>query len=566
MTEYSAKPLVEVDGSAVETEVDLRLERAVVDDHALLPDMFELQFRDPHKDVFERARIRIGSTVRLLAGRQGEEATELLVNGEVTGLEADFDASGTHAVVRGYDASHRLHRGRRTETYRNVTDADVVRAVAARAGLQLGRVDETPTVHRHVSQANVTDWELLTSRAREIGYELSVEDGRLEYRKPAEATEAPEPGDLNSTNVHQLVLGSNLDAFRPRLSSAEQVNEVQVRGWDPEKKQAVVGRAPVGSSGASLAAVPADLAAAFGGPTYVSADRPFSQQSEVDDAARAIADQIGSSFAEAEGTAHGNPRLKAGSAISVGLTGRSFDGLYAITACRHVFDRNGYKTHFVVTGRHDQSLLGLATASKPGRGEGAPPLAGVVVAQVTSISDPDEQARVKLSFPWLADTYETDWVRLVQPGAGDRRGMVVVPEVNDEVIVAFEHGDIRRPYVLGGLYNGVDKPWLGDGFVDSGTGEARRRGFVSKRGHSIVFFDADDDDGLALLTGDRSLRISLNKSSTTVKVSSSGKVTIEAADEVSVTGNKIELAAKSGVSIDGGAGDVVVKGTQIKLN
>lgn len=565
MTEYSAKPLIEVDGSPVATDVDLLLERAVVDDHALLPDMFELQFRDPDKDVFERARIRIGSIVRLLAGRQGEEATELLVHGEVTGLEADFDASGTHSVVRGYDPSHRLHRGRRTETYRNVTDADVVRTVAARAGLQLGRVDETPTVHRHVSQANATDWELLASRAREIGFELSVEDGRLEYRKPAEATEAPEPGDLTMTNVHQLVLGVNLDAFRPRLSSAEQVNEVQVRGWDPEKKQAVVGRAPVASSGAAVAATPGDLAAAFGGPTFVSADRPFSQQAEVDEAARAIADQIGSSFAEAEGTAHGNPRLKAGSAISVGLTGRSFDGLYTITACRHVFDRNGYKTHFVVTGRHDQSLLGLTNGSK-GRGEGAPPLAGVVVAQVTSISDPDGLARVKLAFPWLADTYETDWVRLVQPGAGDRRGMVVVPEVNDEVIVAFEHGDIRRPYVLGGLYNGVDKPWLGDDFVDSGTGEARRRGFVSKNGHSIVFFDADDDDGLALLTGDRSLRISLNKSSTTVKVSSSGEVVVEASGDVSVAGNKIELSAKSGVSIDGGAGEVVVKGTQIKLN
>src|SRR5918995_5384810 len=103
--------------------------------------MFALRFRDPDHDLLEKAGIEIGTPVRILAAPIGQEASELLIAGEVTGLEADFDVSGSHVIVRGYDPSHRLHRGRRTETYRNVTDSDIARTVAERAGLEVGRID-----------------------------------------------------------------------------------------------------------------------------------------------------------------------------------------------------------------------------------------------------------------------------------------------------------------------------------------------------------------------------------------------------------------------------------------
>ena len=108
-----------------------------------------------------------------------------------------------------------------------------------------------------------------------------------------------------------------------------------------------------------------------------------------------------------------------------------------------------------------------------------------------------------------------------------------LPEVNDEVLVAFEQGDLRRPYVLGGLWNGVDKPKLGDGLVDGSTGDVKRRGFVSK-GHCLVFFDDDSDEGVAVLTGDKGLKVSLNKTKTTVHVSSSGAVKIDGAQDVRI--------------------------------
>lgn len=564
MTEYSAKPRVEVGGRELPAEVDLRLERVVIDSHLFLPDMFALSFRDPGRNVIETGGFEIGAQVTLAAAARGQEATDVLIVGEVTAVEADFNEAGSHVAVRGYDYSHRLHRGRTTETYRNVTDSDIVRTIARRVGLEIGRIDDTTTVHRHISQANVSDWAFLTARARAVGRELAVVEGKLQFTEPVSADSGPDQGDVVSTDPLQLVIDANLDSFRCRVTSAEQVGGVQVRSWDPQRKQVMVANAPSRTVSASLPYSPNDLADRFGSPQFVVADVPFDDQAEVDGAARVIAERIAGSFADAEGVAAGNPQLRAGAAVSVALAGHPFEGSYSITSARHMFGAGGYKTHFTVTGRHVRSLFALASNGKGGAMSDR--IGGVVIAQVTSVKDPGNQARVKLSFPWLSDTYESDWVRIAQAGAGSERGLVVVPEVNDEVLVAFEHGDIRRPYVVGGLYNGIDKPRLGDGFIDEGTGEVRRRGFISKKGHCIVFFDDERQQGIGLITGDGALRVSLNASDTTIKVTSGGEVVIEGDGDVSVSGNRITLAADAGVSIDGGRGDVVVSGKQIRLN
>jgi uncharacterized protein involved in type VI secretion and phage assembly len=149
----------------------------------------------------------------------------------------------------------------------------------------------------------------------------------------------------------------------------------------------------------------------------------------------------------------------------------------------------------------------------------------------------------------------------------------VLPEVGDEVLVAFEQGDLNQPYVLGGLHNGVDRPPLGDGLVDGSTGAVKRRGFVSRLNHRLVFLDDDGDKGIALLTGDDQLRVALNGTTTTIKVTSAGKVEIDGATDVTVKAGAnltVEAGAKlalKGAQVDlAASGPVTVKGAQIKLN
>jgi uncharacterized protein involved in type VI secretion and phage assembly len=260
--------------------------------------------------------------------------------------------------------------------------------------------------------------------------------------------------------------------------------------------------------------------------------------------------------------ARGNPKLKAGTPVSIGVVADDFAGKYVITSSRHVLDRDGYRTRFTVSGRLDRSLLALAGAVNGTAGRTS--INGVVVAIVTANDDPEMLGRVKLRFPWLSDDYESDWTRMVQLGAGPDSGAVFLPEVNDEVLVAFEFGDIRRPYVVGSLWNGVDTPRLGDSLFDNGR--VKRRGFVSRRGHRAIFFDADGDSGIALLTSDDKLRISLRESGTEIHVASDGTIVIESQRDLTVkSGANLTVEASGNLTLKG-SGGVKIEGATVDID
>jgi phage protein D/phage baseplate assembly protein gpV len=573
---------ISVDGTALPADLEPLLVSADVDDSLNLPDLVILRFRDADRTVLAKSKIKIGAKLVIAATSKASTAPEPLITAEVTALEAEFDATGTFTVVRGYDPAHRLFRGRRTETYTQVTASDVAKKVAQRAGLTLGTVDATSTVFDHVSQAGVSDWEFLDGLAREIGHEVAVKDGKFEFRAPKPAKDAPAP---KSEQAEPLLLrqGTDLVRFRSVVTSAEQVKEVQVRGWDVASKKALVGTAPAKTRSAELSGsgvAPADLAKTFGDPVYVATDVPFRGQSEVDAAAKALSEQIAGASAEFEGTARGNPKIRAGSAIAIDNLGEPFDGKYVVTSSRHVYDQGtGYTTHFAVTGRQERSLFGLASGSGSRRA-----MNGVAIAQVSDARDPQHQGRVKLTFPWLSDDYVSDWARTVHAGAGKDRGFFVLPEVGDEVLVAFEQGDVRRPYVVGGLFNGVDTPKPGPiDDVDGGSGAINRRSLVSRRGHRIDLLDQDGrKEGIALATGDAKHTFTLDATGSSVTLHSDGSVTIEAKNGVTVdagssslklTGGDVSITATTGLTLDGGpsvkvnaSGQVAVSGSMIRLN
>jgi phage protein D len=563
--------IVEVAGAALPVDIEPLLTFAYVDDSLNLPDLFVLRFRDPDRVVLSKTGIAIGTAVRVSVLTGDEQAPALLVAGEVTSLEVDFDATGTFTVVRGYDHAHRLFRGRGTHAYTQVTASDVVTAVARRANLQLGDVQPSTTVFDHVAQTGTSDWDFLESLAREIGFEVAVRDGKLDFRAPRTASTAP-GHERADENPLVLQLGADLLRFRAVVTAAEQVSEVQVRGWDVAQKKALVGTAAARTDTAELTGVdPAGLASTFGNRVYVSGDVPYGTQAEVDAAATAVADQLAGAFAEFSGLARGNARLRADVAFTIGNVGAPFDGKYTITSSRHSYDAaTGYTTSLTVSGRQDRSLLGLATGGRAGRR-----VEGVSVAQVSDTSDPQQQSRVRLTFPSLSDDYVSDWARTVQPGAGRDRGALVLPEVGDEVLVALDGAG--RPYVLGGLYNGVDTPAKGPvDAVDGGTGAVNRRSLVSRRGHRIDLLDEDGrTEGLSLTTADDALRLVLDATGTSITVHSDGTVAVEGAKGVVVDakqsklelkGATVEVTATRGVTVDAGGGGVTVTaGTAVEL-
>ncbi len=559
-----ARADIEVDGSPLDDAVEPRVEQVVVDSHLLLPGTFLIVFNDHDGDVLDRARIKIGSRIQIKGTALDSRQAEALISGEVTSLGGEYEAGDSRIMVRGYELSHRLQRGRQTATYLNQKDSDIAQVVASRAGLTVGVIDDSGAVHEWVAQANLSDWEFLSVRARAIGFEISVNDGKFNFRKPTPASDAPDPGDANSSNPLQLVFGQKLLRFRPRVTSSEQVSSVQFNGWDPMGKKALKGVAQAGTIGVNLGSSPGSLAGLFGSPTYLVADRPRSTQTEVDLGAATVAEQIGSAYAEAEGTARGNPKLQAGAAVSVAAVADAFAGKYTLSQARHVFDEDGYRTEFRVNGRAERSLLGLAGGSN-GANSGRPnPINGLVIAIVTDNNDTENQGRVKLRFPWLSDTFESGWAPVSQLGAGPNSGAVFLPEVDDEVLVGFGFGDIQQPYVIGGLYNGIDKPNLGSGLLDHG--KVKRRGLISRKGHKLIFLDGDDASGIALISSDGKIRIALKESAGELHVVSDGKIVIESTGDMKLTSQgSLSLSGRAGVKIESSA-VVELSGQMIKLN
>jgi phage protein D len=562
---------IQIDGSPLGQDIEPLVEQVVVDNDVRFPDAFLIVFNDRDHDVLDQARISIGSKVEIKGTSLRSQQTELLIAGEVTSLGAEYHSGESRILVRGYDRSHRLQRGTRTQTYLGQKDSDIAQAVASQAGLELGTIDDSGEVHPWVAQLNQSDWEFLGGRAREIGFELTVIDGKLNFRKPTPASDAPSSGEYGSTNPFQLIYGEDLLQFRPRLTAAEQVGSIKVYGWNRETKEELVGSAAAATTSAAVPTTPADLAADFDTATHFGTGHPYDTQAAVDARAQVLADRIGSAFAEADGIARGEPMLRAGAAVNVAAVSTPFAGQYTLSRTRHVFDQDGYGTEFHVSGRSDRSLLGLTRgAFESPDTERQPKIPGLAPAIVTDNNDPAAQGRVKLRFPWLGPKADTPavstWAPVVQFGAGNGRGAMFIPEVDDEVLVGFDYGNIDHPYVLGGLYNGVDKPPLQDDLFDTSAGKVNHRGFVSRLGHQIVFLDSDAKSGITLTTAKGKISLELNEADGQLHVKCQGDVLIEASGDLKLTAQgSLELSGQGGVKIESSA-TVEVSGSMIKLN
>jgi hypothetical protein len=488
-----------------------KLQRVMVETDLHLPGMFEMVFVGAVDADLVTAGIVMGAAVTVTVAAGSPENVSELIVGEITTLEAVYEGLTPTTIVRGYDLTHRLQRVRRTRAFLNTSDAEAAEQIALDAGLVTGEIIPTELIHEHLPQYDQTDWEFLKQRAAEIGYEFSMTDGLFSFR-PASSIESAEVPVI-------LTLHENLYTFAPRITGGNLTPDVEVRVWDPltAKVFSAVLPAETGATSEAGELVPVEVAGMFtdpadgadpgvppspvveelgpppSGTAFVLYDRPVANGVLAEQGAgltaSGLAEHLTSTFAEAEGDANGTGGIQAGAVIDVIGISAQFPEMWVVTRARHVFDlrEGGYHTEFAATGRHDRSLLGLASM---GRTQAPlPRIPGVVCAVVTNILDELEAGRVKVTLPWLSPDYESDWAPVVQFGAGSLTGAKFLPQVGDEVLVGFEFGDPRRPYVLGGIMNAVSAYELGGAAVSVEDGTVERRGFVAPSGNMLAFYD-----------------------------------------------------------------------------
>lgn len=188
-------------------------------------------------------------------------------------------------------------------------------------------------------------------------------------------------------------------------------------------------------------------------------------------------------------------------------------------------------------------------------GEAAAPalVHGVVIAVVTNTEDPEGMGRVRLRFPWLNDEDESNWARVLAPSAGKGRGVFFMPEVEDEVLVAFEQGDVRFPFVLGGLWGskeGLPAP--------NDDGRNNLRVIRSRSGHVIRLNDEDGKESIEIVDAKGKNKLVFDTANGAVTITADKDITLSA------PGGKLRLEAQT-VEIESSADAEVVAGAGLDV-
>ena len=517
-----------VDGDPLDSALAANLLEVRADQRYGLPAAFLVRIADPQLQHVDSSPLAVGAKVDVSLAAAGGDSLQPVISGQITSVEPEFGRTGAVLAARGYDAGHALNRTRTTETYQNMSSDDIASKVADRAGLEAGQIESAGDVHDFVQQNNETDWEFLWRLARRIDFQVGVDQNGLNFQKASADGDGEPP---------TLTWGDDLLTFRPRVTGVQQVDEVVVRSWDPSSKDVIESRRPAGQTDASIGIARDDVGSALGGGSMTLADRPVLSADEADALATSMASRLANTYVEAEWVSRGNPALVAGVKVKVDGVGQSYGGVYTLSATSHTWRvGQGYETRFAVTGRSPRSLVDLLNPAPVERWGSS-----VVVGVVTQNSDPDGMGRVRVRYPALGDDIEGWWARIAAPSAGSERGLLMMPVAGDEVLVAFEHGDVRRPYVLGALWNGNDQP---------GSDLVQTDGSFALRSDHKVSVHADD--AITIETG-RDLEITTD-----------GKIEQKASADASVEGQNVSVKANSSLTIEA-TGDLTIKGASITV-
>jgi phage protein D len=566
---------VKVNGQALRSE-DLHSVR--VEQSRMLPDAFFVEaVPDWHK--IHQGEDLLGAEVEISFAAPDSASLTKIVQGQVLVLEPHFGAGlivsnpspprslerdlgreglggpppSLHGgqvqatlVYGGYDHGHKLNRTRRTATFQNMTLGDIAQKVARTASFQTGTIDSVGPPRKFVQQNNETDWEFLWRLATDIGFEVVVIDKKLNFRKAG--TNDPQP--------KQLRLGEELWAFDPRVTAIQQLDEVVVRGWDPQQAQTIEARSRIGKTDSELGISRDKVAQAGSGGTLTISDRPVTSNDDAQALADSLAEKHANGFVSAEGACRGDPTIKPGTKIQVKDVAPNYDGTYTLSATRHVFKGgSGYETLFTISGRTPHRLVDLATPSKR-KSWGNSVVRGVV----TNNQDPDKRGRVRCKYPALSGDNEGDWAPVIGPSAGKDRGLMMTPQVGDEVVVAFEHDDVHFPYVLGSVWNGQGKP--GDLSQQDGSFVIQSDKFMNMKSADSISIKSEKDLTIEIkgdITEKSDKNVSM-KAGQSVAEEAGTDFTIKAGTSVTIKGSTtIELDASAGLTLKCGGGKVALQ-------
>ncbi len=450
-------PLVEVelDGSPLAAAEASRLVRVLVQQRLSLPTLCELTFTQPGGPFQSLSSWSWGLPVRVRVG----EPARLLFLGEITAFEFSAEpALGQLLRVRCYDRMHRLRKRCPQRVHVETTLAELARELTADLGISID-ASAPSLLWRRLIQHSQNDLQLLQRVCQLCGAYFWLEDETLRLFR------LDDPFESLLLGYGQELLEVSLE-----LNADQSVAEVRSQGWDPWLAEAHGGRADRPRSSAGSVDLDARV---FGEDCRANlTNRAFQQDEQAQAAAQSELDRRAGESVVVSGIASGDPRLRPGVAIRVERLQPALPGEHVVCAASHHIDaRRGHRSEF---------------STRTPRPFEAPGAVEVGMGVVTQVDDPQGLGRVKVELISCGGL-ESDWLQVVAPGAGSEKGLVMVPDVGDRVMVVFVESDAAQGVVLGGLFGP-------DGAPDSGVDEGRVKRF-SMRSHQGQLLRFDDREG-----------------------------------------------------------------------
>ncbi|WP_395153779.1 phage baseplate assembly protein V [Ilumatobacter sp.] len=540
--------------------------------------------------------IQVGSTLEInVMSLDGPQAGGPIFEGSVTSIGIEVEARRTQLIVGAHDASSALGRATVSTSRLNMSARDIISSIASDFGLTAdieGDLGMEPFPH---FQETGTAFQAVTDIARTYGCEWFVKGTKLVVKRRAKSPPIKLSGD------------TDLRRFSARFSAIDQMKSVTVRQWDSvQQKVAESTLVQSGPSDVPITGRGRDKSKAAQKPGVgVAMPGLGTATLQPKTLAAGIDERSQAAMLTGRGEVDVCSELVPGARIELKEVKTEWNGTYYVTAAEHVFGVNKpFVTRFTLGGLEPATLVDLL--GQPQAGTRDRLAGGLAIGVVTDNKDPDGLNRVKVRLPILSDDNESWWTRLVSAGAGGGRGWAIVPEVNDEVVVAFAHGDINQPYVIGGLWSEKNKVPDVSGMI--GDSVVHSRAFVSRKGHRLEFHDGKGDgkdfielqlknattklylgeDGIELHSADQDIQVKTGDA--TIDLTKAGDIKMKAknieihattklqlktdsGDIMLTAGANAKMKAKMKAEVDGTAGVSLksaaiaeIKGAMVQLN
>ncbi len=559
--ETPAECLIRVDNKEIKFNIaGIQLDQVIDDHHQLLIRIQQAGKKEASRDFEDPGEYTkfLGSNIALTIRPTGgivDDSRALEFIGVITDVQIDNSIDGLNVVfIHAASPTITMDGAAKNAHYHDKSASDIIGAIVGNYPITIGNIEKTTAKYKFDTQYRESDFDYIMRLASGSGM-FAYYTGRDFNLTPA-----------NSEKSVELVWRENLGAFRVGLGTAPMEFKSDVYNYEQKKIYSQDSQSI--SEQAALSDIskisPEASKKIYKNSGFSSSPKNVEDAKSLDktlqnDRRRAMGSMVrctGQSIV---------PEIVTGSCVKIAGMDK-LDGQYWVKGVRHLFDDNGkYHNTFVCSPldlaypeekKAEKDLdsgertIKAATSVESVKEARKKPAIGVNVARVIDLKDPESLGRIKVSYPWL-DSEQTAWVRMMVPHAGKDRGWYVLPEIDDEVLVGYEHGNTDYPVVLGCLYNKENSP-----IQEAVSDDNDIKMFMTRSGNKITFNDKDGAEQILISQKDGKNQIVLDISGPSITITTEG--------DVSIKGANINVEADQGITMKAG-GDIKLAGVNIEL-